>query len=1316
MSHSFLVRKREPEEILNSLFEQRKQWFLHALSTAIESATTDKFIRQMFQLENSMIYVPDRLCEIVRQSIADDRELYINQLLYFLSQNGNFFEIEEIERLGSQLLNLSSQQIAKEIEQREKIKRLSQKPSLKDKKQIELLLRKLTVLNTVILSLAQEIRTFKRRYPLFLEKIKTEVVKYIKKRLSSSNQVLYDLRFENRRLQQKNERFEALNAAENLVKQQQEILKLRNEVSASSSKIEKLKIKKKRSQRMADNYFKQLTSIKSELEKTKSESFSIQSEYTKIKQKNDTNESLLMSSRNKADNAMKEKNEYEERYRQSLIKIEKLKKILQKSETKIENLTKENKERIQKLCDDKDQLIQNLTIEKDKQIQELTELKDKKILDLQNDKENQIKELIDQKEKQLNELKMEKENQIKELKTEKEDQIKELINQKEKQLNELKNEKEKQILELTNEKLMQMQELTQKKDKTIFDLTNEKEKQISDLKNEKDNKIKEITEIKEKQIKELTESKDKQIKELTEMKEKQILELRNEKEKQILDLKTEKEKQITDIINEKERIIQSLTKEKENLTKENENLTKEKEDLTNSLIQENEKMKAQFDNENLKLKEKYLLENKKLREKFSEETQKLKEKYSVESQNISFSLSKENNDIIKKLTKEHDILIRKMEQENNAKIQHLKNDFNEKVAAIKDEYEYKTVKKYQNLIVSQKLLKKLKDDFEKVSFVMNEIDKIENPTPEIAKIQQKIRTFNIESDMLEELKETCFKHMLTQDDVAKFDDADEILSQCTNLYLTSDVKNVMSQLEQKISVSNQNETVTRLFRQLHKKTKENQRLQVINQKLQSQNDDLLQQLGDIKMNLRTNSSSLSPSRLFSSPINQSRSDIDDHLFEETQSPIKRSFKQNYSQLSDSPLSNEENDSAFDDDEIENQAKQSQFSKQSKRSQKVSFEKNIEEDEYGDDDEEADEIKVIQSRRSHNNSRNNIRNDSTKNTPNNSFVANNMNLSFGENKQTKAKYYSPAKNNQEISGIKFSNLSLSNTPKSVLYDRKITNEKKMFGPNYRRRDSADEDFTMIQTLSALFDLNNPDEIPIRFSELKEQSEEYEHFKASLCSSLNIQDSQEIVVQIQKLKFENQKMKTREQKIIAAFNNNLHGIAGFDRANNQQILPSQIPVEISKLIRKQLSIQQKLNEQNIESLDELYNEYLTVKKMNRAYVEREEMIRNCFPKYEFEKVPEFVILLIKENKKYGMIEKEISKIDSSISIYQVPKYLKQIKANVANLIEKFSKLVVPKIDDEEAFVVKVAKISELKSLLPPEEAIDIKGFIRKIFISM
>lgn len=146
------ISKQEQNEILNQLFEQRKKWFIHSLSTAVESVTSDQFVYQMFQTPSTKSYISDRVCEIVTQSIEDDRELFINELFNFLSQKVNLFDLEEFEKVGSELLNLSTKQIQIEIEQRNQIRQLttSNDQNYKNnKKNYKNILKKLKILNSL---------------------------------------------------------------------------------------------------------------------------------------------------------------------------------------------------------------------------------------------------------------------------------------------------------------------------------------------------------------------------------------------------------------------------------------------------------------------------------------------------------------------------------------------------------------------------------------------------------------------------------------------------------------------------------------------------------------------------------------------------------------------------------------------------------------------------------------------------------------------------------------------------------------------------------------------------------------------------------------------------------------------------------------------------------------------------------------------------------------------------------------------------------------------------------------------------------------
>ena len=127
----------------------------------------------------------------------------------------------------------------------------------------------------------------------------------------------------------------------------------------------------------------------------------------------------------------------------------------------------------------------------------------------------------------------------------------------------------------------------------------------------------------------------------------------------------------------------------------------------------------------------------------------------------------------------------------------------------------------------------------------------------------------------------------------------------------------------------------------------------------------------------------------------------------------------------------------------------------------------------------------------------------------------------------------------------------------------------------------------------------------------------------------------------------------------------------------------------------------------------------------------MFRNCFSKYEFEKMPQLLSALIKENKKFRSVEKELEKVESSITIFQAPRFISQIRENFVKLIEKFCKIIfnslkhvlsesnmndsaklIGDLESNNDLINNIAKIEEMKILLPQDDVIDIRGFVKRI----
>lgn len=263
------ISKQEQNEILNQLFEQRKKWFIHSLSTAVESVTSDQFVYQMFQTPSTKSYISDRVCEIVTQSIEDDRELFINELFNFLSQKVNLFDLEEFEKVGSELLNLSTKQIQIEIEQRNQIRQLttSNDQNYKNnKKNYKNILKKLKILNSLCLTMAQEMRAFKRRFPILLSKYKALVNSTISDYLLKVQLKFNNLKSKNKILKSENLRLNQIN--ENLTK---EVARLHDSLKKYEFKYQELQNEKSQNDSRFESYLDQLKSTQKNLEKERNE-------------------------------------------------------------------------------------------------------------------------------------------------------------------------------------------------------------------------------------------------------------------------------------------------------------------------------------------------------------------------------------------------------------------------------------------------------------------------------------------------------------------------------------------------------------------------------------------------------------------------------------------------------------------------------------------------------------------------------------------------------------------------------------------------------------------------------------------------------------------------------------------------------------------------------------------------------------------------------------------------------------------------------------------------------------------------------------
>lgn len=101
---------------MDGVFESRKESFINSLEKSILTISSDEYIRQMFQDGYSAAYVPDRICELIRQILVSDREEEINRLYNKIYALEFFFDeekIRQIENLGNKYITASSSQNSK---------------------------------------------------------------------------------------------------------------------------------------------------------------------------------------------------------------------------------------------------------------------------------------------------------------------------------------------------------------------------------------------------------------------------------------------------------------------------------------------------------------------------------------------------------------------------------------------------------------------------------------------------------------------------------------------------------------------------------------------------------------------------------------------------------------------------------------------------------------------------------------------------------------------------------------------------------------------------------------------------------------------------------------------------------------------------------------------------------------------------------------------------------------------------------------------------------------------------------------------------
>ena len=109
--HSFLrQRKGGLDDSLTGLFHKRQERFLAALEKVLSVVGSDQYVHQMFDDESSACYIPDRVCELIRTVLVDDREALLERLMTRLNALQACFgseRTEKIEDVGVRFIDAS---------------------------------------------------------------------------------------------------------------------------------------------------------------------------------------------------------------------------------------------------------------------------------------------------------------------------------------------------------------------------------------------------------------------------------------------------------------------------------------------------------------------------------------------------------------------------------------------------------------------------------------------------------------------------------------------------------------------------------------------------------------------------------------------------------------------------------------------------------------------------------------------------------------------------------------------------------------------------------------------------------------------------------------------------------------------------------------------------------------------------------------------------------------------------------------------------------------------------------------------------------
>ncbi|OHT12850.1 hypothetical protein TRFO_17096 [Tritrichomonas foetus] len=433
------------EPALEKIFNQRREAFINSLNRSVSIISSDQLVKQLFDDPNSNIYIPDRICDMIRQLLYDDREDFITELSTKLRSIEICFGpklSQEVEEVGKKILNIPAHS-PENFKNRELfLKKLqSQLKNIESEyffdaaknsqQKLAQIKNKTKSLNKSMMSISESIESFEFEMKNIFRKAKGQIFTIPIHSTSNSNQGKSTH-------SNSKEDLETIKEELEMIRQENKTLKVlaqinKTQIDENSKRVDEnekeAEIKKlKKSLQEAKQQIEEFTKIKSLMDQDdNNQEIDLYSFIQRTKKESQNAKSEIISLRKKNDQLLSANKELKNQSLQIETNFEKLRSDLMEKKLGVNNeqvldLLKENtdlKTKVKNLLGAGKEL-NNLNKTLQNQISELTLLNDSHKKDSLSFKENSIKEI--QKQKMINEeISNEKERIHSELQTLKSD-------------------------------------------------------------------------------------------------------------------------------------------------------------------------------------------------------------------------------------------------------------------------------------------------------------------------------------------------------------------------------------------------------------------------------------------------------------------------------------------------------------------------------------------------------------------------------------------------------------------------------------------------------------------------------------------------------------------------------------------------------------------------------------------------------------------------------------------------------------------------------------------------------------------------------